>query len=280
MRRARGPLPQRVSRRETQPWTKAAPLKFNDQWEASADGTASYPDRKRAHWYVIDLPSDGSLAAKLSVDATSAKADIGFEVLDSGFNVRAAQTDEDEGQPKMERDVSNLRAGKVYFHLWALKRADVADYKLKITYSPTKAGIDPRGSFPYTVPNPPALAAVPAEDDSPQKVASHPRPGHPHADPPKPPIDNTPPLDPKAVHGIITEFGQGGGGIKITINRGNTANIEEGWEGYLIDHTTKKMLANSNFKVSKVKNDECEATVKLSLDDVQANKSVVLKPPK
>jgi hypothetical protein len=266
---------------ETQPWSKATPLKFNDSWEASASGTASFPEKKRAIWYVVDLPSDGTLSAKLSVDATSPKADIGFEVLDYGFNVRAAEQDSDAGQPKKSRDLTDVRTGKMYFHLWAVNRTDIADYKLRVTYVPTKPGVDPRSGWPYTVPNPPAFASV-GEDDSPQKPVAIHHPGHkPPADPVvKPVVDKPDPIDPKAVRGSITEFSATGTGVKITINRGNSANVEEGWEGYIVDHATKHALQNGGFKISKVKNDESEAMVKVPLDAVQANKSVVLKPPK
>ena len=70
------------------------------------------------------------------------------------------------GSAKDTLTVTDNRSGKTYLHVWALKRTDIADVAVKVSYAPTQSAsappprVDPRGSFPYTVPNPPQLAMV------------------------------------------------------------------------------------------------------------------------
>jgi hypothetical protein len=268
------------------PWTSAKKLKLTDNWEASTEGSVSFAKQERAKWYVLELPNPGKITARLSMDPLTTGADVGFEILDAGFNVNAGPlNDDDIGQDKKVREVAEARAGRTYFHVYTLGRGDNADFKLRVKVDPQEiAGTppppppsdnaDPRSTFPWTVPNLPALAAVPPKDDTPT--------GKHRASPP-PDEDEKPavvadPADGARVRAGILESSQTASGVRIVINKGSDAGIEEGWVGYVIDPDTKRSYSKGAFKIKKVKSDESEGVVGLTLDQVQRSKQVSLKP--
>jgi hypothetical protein len=268
---------------ETEPWSSAQTLRLGENAEVSADDTVSFPKRSRADWYVVDLPVPGKLNVKLRMDPLTTGADVGFEILDAGFNVVARPIDDNDlGQDEKIREVQNARAGKTYIHVYALNRLDEADYRLRVRFTPkedistrppTDEGeptADPRNTFPWTVPNLPALAQVPKEDDAPRRGRA------PVVEP-----DDKPVVEPEVqpvvgVKARIIEFATSGRGVKIVLNKGVEHGIEVGWEGYVVDQRSRP-LPNGAFKVRKVTQDECEGLVALHLDQIQSNRSVVLK---
>lgn len=274
---------------ENEPWSGAKKMKLTDNYEASGDGTLDFAKRERARWYVLELPAPGSISARMTMDARTTGADLGFEILDGGYNIVAqGQNDDDLGQEKKLREVKEARAGKTYFHIYALGRGDIADYKIRVKYEPKQTTVrtitppaddgDPRSSFPWTVPNLPPLAAVPPSDDTP-KAGRRP-PKDDIDDPPPPPTEAPDPAAGAPVRGTIIEFSKSGSGVKITINKGGDAGVEEGWTGYVMNNATKRSLPKGSFKIKSVKSDESEGVTGLTLDQVQANRTVWLKPAK
>lgn len=274
---------------ENEPWTSAKKLKLNDNLESSAEGSVSFPQRERARWYVLELPAPGAITARLNMDPRTTGADVGFEVLDSGFNVNAqAQNDDDIGQEKKVREVKEARAGKTYFHVFALGRTDQADYKLRIKYDP-KQTLTPRQAPPPSdggeprsaIPNLPPLAQVPAADDTPRSGGKRVVRETDDRPPPTPlPVEPDDPAKDAPVRATITEFSKSGTLVKITLNKGSDSGIEEGWTGYIMDTATKRSLPKGAFKIKSVRSDESEGTAGCTLDDVQRNRTVYLKPPK
>jgi hypothetical protein len=274
---------------EKEPWTSPDKLTINANGEASGEGTIAFPQDKRAKWYSVELPVQGDLQAKLTFDAQNTGADVGFEILDSGFNVVAApQSDDDIGQAKKVRTVKDARAGRTYIHIYALGRADILEYKLRLKYDP-KAGAPPPPPqpqvenpgvvFPATVPNLPPLAAIPGAPPPKKGEPVVVKPPEPTPTPQVPTPPTPPPIEGKV--GEITEFGTSGSGVRIVINKGAEAGVEEGWEGNVLEAASgnKKLLPKGSFKVKKVKDDESEGIVNLTLDDIQRNRKVVLKKP-
>jgi hypothetical protein len=277
---------------ESDPWSSATKLTLKDNMEASAEGQVAFPRRERAKWYVLELPAPGAVSAKLTMEPLATGTDVGFEILDEGFNVRAeAQHDDDIGQEKKERKVADARAGRMYFHIFTIGRNDIADYKLRVRYEPKQTGSrtvvqkdpsDPRSTFPWTIPNTPPLAAVPPSDDTPRGRRPVAVKEDPEEEKEKPVKSDDPALDisTPTVRGQIIEFSQSGGGVKITINKGADAGVDEGWTGYVMDNASKKSFPKGSFKIKKVSNDESEAVTNVTLDIVQHNRTVYLKPPK
>jgi hypothetical protein len=271
---------------EKEPWTSATKLKLTENGEASTTGAVSYPKRERAKWYVLELPSPGGIRAKLKMDAVSTGADVALEILDSGFNVLDGPTDDNDiGQEEKIRSVKDARAGRMYFHVYTLGRTDAAEFRLRVYYDPKPTGDgttvvadepsgDPRASFPWTVPNLPPLPAVPAKDDAPTKGRRPPR-AEPQEEPTPVVVDEAAGAKVKA---NIIEFATQGSGVRILVNKGSDAGVEAGWTGYVVDKSGRS-LPKGAFKIKKSRNDESEGVVGLTLDQVQANRSVVLKPP-
>jgi hypothetical protein len=198
--------------------------------------------------------------------------------------IAQATDDNDIGQDEKVRRVKEARSGRMYFHVFTLGREDNADYRLRVRYEPvvtanatvpTDEPSDPRSSFPWTVPNLPPLPAVPAADDAPRSGGRRPRPEVPDE---PPAVVEHDPAEGAKVRANIIEFAKQGSGVRILVNKGSDAGVEQGWTGYVVDKKGKS-LPKGAFKVKKTKNDESEAVVGLTLDEVQANRSVVLKPP-
>jgi hypothetical protein len=261
---------------KTQPWTAAKEITLNDRLEGEGKGELNYANRARARWFSIDLPYDGELALVTTFDADNAGADIGVEILDEGFNVRAQGTnDDDEGRPKKVRSAKDLNKGKVYVHVYVLGKKDSLDFRVRAQLKPILRDVAPAG-FPGNIPNTPMIAAVPATDDAPRRGGGKtpPKPPEPK---PVPVVEDT---EVGSVKARVLEYSESGDRVKLTINRGSDNGIEKGWTGYVIDSATKRRLSGSDFTVNVVKPQECEGTAKISLSQAQAHRQVVLKPAK
>jgi hypothetical protein len=262
---------------ESAPWEKATKLSLNDNLEATAEGEISYPKRVRAKWYVVELPAPGKLTARLSTETTVKGTDVALEILDAGFNVVAeGQSDDDVGQSKKTREAKDARQGKSYIHLYALGRNDQAGYTVRLKLDPkpqaraeAPAPSEPvadRTQFPWTVPNLPALPQVKGGGGG---SASPPPPVAP------PPPTEPPPPAGKTVRASIVEFGDSGSGVRIIVNKGQNAGLDNGMEGDVV--SGGKALPTGHFKLRNCKADECEAVVpKATMDQIQANRAVVI----
>ncbi len=259
---------------ETTPWEHPSKLSLNDTLEASAEGELSFPKDKRARWYVVDLPAPGKITARLSLEPQAKGSDVGMEILDAGFNVNVeGQNDDDLGQMKKAREYKDARQGKSYIHLYTLGRNDAVAYTLRIHFdpkpqaareAPVEVASADHTTFPWTVPNLPALPPV--------------RGGGGGGKPEPPP----PPPDPNAgfnlVRATIVEFSDTGNGVRIIMNKGTNASLDAGIDG---DVTAGgKPLQSGHFKIKSCHADECEAVVRATMDQIQANRNVVLKIPK
>jgi hypothetical protein len=121
----------------------------------------------------------------------------------------------------------------------------------------------------------PEIAAVPPADPAPRRTSGG--SGKPRPDRTKPDGGDKPDKPVAgSVRGSIAEFGEEGGGVRIVINKGEDDGIEVGWTGYIVSKATKKKLPGSNFTVKTVRSAESEATVGVSADEVQANRTVIL----
>lgn len=258
---------------ETTPWEKPSKLGLNDSLEASAEGELAFAKDKRARWYVVELPAPGKITARVSVEPQAKGSDIGMEILDAGFNVNAEGiNDDDVGQMKKAREYKDARQGKSYIHLFTVGRNDAVGYTLRIHFdpkpqaareAPVEVASADHTSFPWTVPNLPALPPVRGGGG-----------GKPEPPPPPP--------DPNAgfnlIRATIVEFSDTGQGIRIIMNKGTNASLDAGVEGDVMGGG--KPLQSGHFKIKSCHADECEAVVRATMDQIQANRNVVLKIPK
>jgi hypothetical protein len=259
-----------------EPWASAKRVSLDDNFEGKADGSVSFPRRERARWFLIKLPIEGALEAKLTLEPVTKGADVGFEILDAGFNIVAKDNEEEQGQLKKERKVVNVARGDTYLHVFTLGRPDEADFKIRVRFVPSGQPDNPT-AFPGNVPNAPELAAVPTKDDTPTRT----KPRAETKPEPKPQTAPKPTDEKGTVIATISQFGEAGNGlIHITINKGTAANVDRDWEGYVIQTASGKKLPGSDFVIKKADSTESDAFVKASMDDIQRNRRVAIKPPK
>ncbi len=257
---------------DNQPWNKNKKVQLDERYEAKVDGTASYPKRERAKWYAIELPAEGKMTATLSIDARVPGADLGFEILDAGFNVVSKDVD-DELQPKKERVADNVTGGKAYIHIFTLKRPDEADYTLRVKFAPSLTAVTTKPEVGPTedIANVPDLPLVPPVDPKRRPTG----PTRPHHEEPKEP----PKKEVKGVAAQIVEFGTKEGKVRIIINKGSEQGVDAGWKGFIVSAKTKGKIESSEFTISKVKATESEALVGVGMDIVQQNRGVMLLKP-
>ena len=68
------------------------------------------------------------------------------------------------------------------------------------------------------------------------------------------------------------------GGLVITVDKGKNQGVEPGWKGSVLN-SSGKPLQGGEFQVTKVRGGEAEGKVSLSVDQIAANKKVLLSPP-
>lgn len=277
-------------------WEKPTVIELDEDLEAEADGELSYPARRRARWFAVDLPEPGRLAVQLSYlplgnqgdeEFVDDPFDVAFEVYDASHRllVRADNEESDAGERKKQRTVEDLASGRYLVHVYLQRRLDEAEYNLRLQLK--RGAIASSTDFPRDVRFPETLPQVPVVDDTP---APPPRPrcrgrrcGN---DDRKPPRNNA--SGPKAekdeeiasgtaMQGRITGVRVVEGGTRITINRGSTHGVAKGWKGRVVSKSGAG-IANGSFTISQVKANESYATVNATGDAVTAAAYVRISP--
>jgi hypothetical protein len=264
------------------PWRKPTVLQLDDQGEAEADDTVSYPKRSRARWFAVDLPTGGQLEVQVQTEPQGDRdVDLAFEVLNESYEVlvRADRDEEDAGEETKTRKLVKLRPGRYYIHVYAQRRLDEADFTVGLGFRPGESAAA-RTNFPASVPFVGSLPDVPAVDDAPPPAPiAHKCKGpkcKKHA-PPPPAADDTPP--PKAVRarvaGIVSSKS---GSTEIRIDRGSAQGVAVGWKG-AVESRDGKAIPGGTFEVSRVTPAESFGTVRASASSVTEAKYVRLRPP-
>ncbi len=300
-------IPQHSGYKTKSPWKKPKPLVFDDKLEAKAKGELSYADYKRAKWLAIDLPEDGILVLDLEFAPTDDAGDatVAMEVLDAGFNVIAEDEDapvqaadapdegedgdeeeedgdedsgdDSSGETQKNKTLPDLAPGRYYVHLFLTKRLDAAEYKLAVKFEPVVKEV--ASGFPKDVAWVPALPIVPPEDDAPppaeKKPEKKPCKGKDckKRDPKPPKPEPEEPASTGAVSARVIDVKVGsGGGTDITIGAGTDQGLTSGRKGSI------NGVKNGGFTIASCGNRSCKASVKASVDEVNASsKKVTIK---
>jgi len=263
---------------KAKPWKKAKTLKFDEKSEAKAEGDLSYPEQRRAAWFVVDLTQPGQLDLKLEIvppgEGTNEDFDLGFEVLDPG-NRSIARSDlqegEDAGEIQKSKSLLDLEPGRYMIHLYLQGRMDAADYVLRATFKPLNTV--GKSDFPAQVAFPGALPMVPLQDDTPKNYKPTPtttvvtvKKG-----PPKPKVEKEPP-PPTTLNARIIGMQVVGASTQITIGRGTSAGAVVGMKGKIVGVPT------GSFTLAACNERTCTATVSATPDQIKSAGSVVLTP--
>ncbi len=260
------------------PWKKAKQLKFDDKGEAKAEGDLSYPEMRRAAWFLADLPSNGDLDVRVEItppgDAVNDNFDLGMEVLDPG-NRSITRWDLEEGGEAGElnkvKNLKDLFPGKYLVHIYLQGRLDTADYVLHLAFHPTAAQLA-KSDFPAQVPFTPALAMVPVADDTPKSyhppapvVVTHTVHHKGPAPPPPPPPAQT-------MSARIIGLQVVSGGTQITVGRGTASGAAAGMKGKV------NGVPSGGFTLTACNERTCTATVSATPDQIKGSGSVELTP--
>jgi hypothetical protein len=267
---------------KAKPWKKAKTLKFDDKFEAKAQGELAYAEYKRAVWYVADLTAAGQLDIKLEItppgEEVNEEFDLGFEVLDPGNRVIARsnkEEGEDTGEVQKSKSLLDLEPGRYMIHLYLQDRRDSCDYVLRAAFKPvTTVG---KSDFPSQVAFTPTLPMVPLQDDTPKGwknpatpttvvVKHRPKGGGGKTPPPPPP----PPTTTKSARIIGMQVV--GGGTQITIGLGTAAGAAVGMKGKINN------VATGTFSLAACNERTCTATVAATPDQIKGSGSVTLTP--
>lgn len=264
--------------KKPQPWKKAKTLKFDDKLEAQVEGDLSYPDYKRAAWFIADLAQPGQLDVRLEItppgDAVNDDFDLGFEVMDPEFRTIAKSDLEDSeaGDLTKTKSLLDLEPGKYYVHLYLQGRLDTADYVLKAVFKPmSTVG---KSDFPAQVAFVPTLPMVPLQDDTPKgfkpdkpTVVTIRRPSKGQSKPP-------PEAKPAAASLSARIIGMQvvGGSTQITVGRGTSGGATVGMKGKIVG------VATGSFTLAACNERTCTATVSATPDQIKGSGSVVLTP--
>jgi hypothetical protein len=269
---------------KSKPWKKAKNLAFDDDWEAKDDGDLSYPDRDRAEWYELDLPSHGELTVKVEIEppdeATNDAFDLALEILDPGFRVigKSDLEDEDAYELTKTKTLFDLEPGRYYVHLYLQSRLDYADYQLRVEFKPSGGGGTYKSDFPAQVAFLPTLHMVPLDDDTPKGyraprtvttkvIRKRPRRR------PKPETTEAPP-PPTTVSARIIGIAVVPGGTQVTLGRG-TASTPPAVDGM----KAKISGVPGVVAIERCNERTCKAVVKATPDQItKGGSKVVLSP--
>lgn len=275
-------IPQHNGYRETttKPWKKFKTLKFDDKGEAKADGDLSYPDRRRAQWYGLDLVNPSNLSIKLDItppgDAVNDDFDLGMEVLDPA-NRPVVRKDLDEGDSQHDlnkgADLKDLQPGHYLIHLYLQGRLDTAEYTMHATLK-SAASAEYKSDFPSQVAYVGPLAMVPVTDDTPKNykpptstpvIVTHTH-HTPIATPPPPPKVTT-------VSARIIAVATGSSGTTITVARGTAAGAHNGETGKVVG------VSGASFSLANCNERACQATLTgVTPDQINHSGQVQLDP--
>jgi hypothetical protein len=281
-------------------WKKPTVLKFDEDYEAEADGELSYPKRQRTRWYAVDLPDDGKLEVQLmaaplglqpgetEIEDMDDPFDVGMEIYDEGYKVltRADRDDEDVGERSKSRTVEQVRRGRYLIHLFLQRRLDEAEFTLRVKLN--RGSVEAETDFPRGVAFVDALPVIPAFDDSPEPEKPRCRgskcgkPADKPADKPKDEVKSTPTASTPAAGSmkvkIVVVRGLSSGGTEITLNRGSAQGVAAGWTGKVVTKSGAAIDGGS-FTVLSVKTTTSSARVSLSQDAVKQAGNAILKAP-
>jgi hypothetical protein len=296
-------VPQHAGYKSKSPWKKAKPISLAEGNQGKAKGELDYADYKRARWYTVELPSDGTLDVAMQYQPLddAGSSTVALEVYDAGFSLLSededapvaaaardgdgdedddadggddedegedADDDEGSGETQKQRSLPGLAAGRYYVHLFVTGRMDSAEFEVQATFTPV--ALPRETDFPRQVAWLPALPIVPLEDDGPppEKVTSKPSKGGSKGGgkkPATPPPADDAPASTGAVQAIVISVAAGSSGAVITINAGTNAGLAAGRKGTLAG------VKNGAFTLSSCGERTCKASVSATVDEV--NKS-------
>lgn len=284
---------------------KGAKLIELEDGEGEVRDIVTYPGGDRVDWKVIELPEGqkGDLRIRLRYRSARPGMEVVFAVFDQWFH-RVARTKRKKSKSQRGKKRATVKGatGRYYIQIYAPTRMDAASYKLSIRFKERKLPHIPTDEEMLAeVEEPPELPAIPepaapaagggaqaagggpagggaAPAPAPAPAAAGPGgPGAGGATEPGAGDTVEPPAGP--LKAKVVKLRASSGGVVVTLNRGKSDGVDRGWSGQVLLGDTDNPLADGVFKIIKVTKRESKAKIKLTIDQVKANRRVLLTPP-
>ena len=271
------PVDQNINSGEDAWYKDAVDIELDNKGHGRDVDKVTYPGGDRVDWKRVELPEglEGTLKIKLRFTPPRPGLDLAYIVYDSKFRrVARAKPSPDRGTRTKKLSIKDAR-GRYYIQVYAPRRTDAADYVLTVEFSGKPAGVKSLVlDAGINVDDPPTLPAV---DPSIYADAGVGRPRIDATPPPDAAVDAAPKriIDGLIINRVVATTKR----VKITINRGDNFGIKRNWKGHVLQRDTGAPLAGGEFTIGKVTKRESEATVTLSIDQVEANTNVQIFEP-
>ncbi len=255
------------------------------RWRSSRD-VVTYPGGDREDWKVLEIPEGtppGNLSVSVKFTNPRPRLDVAFQVYDQ-YMKRIGRAKPSKGDTLADRGIegdsktvkiNGVTPGKYFVRIYAHRRTDAGKYRVTAKFSEKKLVVSLGDT---EIPEPPKLAAVPDVPipvDAGPVVVEEPKPCP--NDPNRMQPDCTDKVEP--MKGRIVEYTVSArGGIVITVLRGTNDKVDKGWKGRVVDKSGNK-VEGGDFVVTSVNAKKSKGKVTLSVDQVKANKQVILSPP-
>jgi hypothetical protein len=284
----------------------AKKIKIEDNEGRSRKDIITYPGGDRVDWKVFEIgtpPADdkkkddkdaappapdvtGTLKVTLRWKPPRPGLDLAFDVYDQYFHrIGRAKPNKSGAKRSKKVTIKDAGSGKYYVMVYAPRRMDAGTYRVHVKFQPGDGGGPVAAApTPGDVPDPPTLPALPeATADAggttppgggttPPGGGTTPPGGGTTAPPPPPP-------PPPEVKGRVVKYVvAASGGLIITIDKGKNQGVEPGWKGSVLN-ASGKPVQGGEFQITKVRGGESEGKVSLSVDQIAANKKVLLSAP-
>ena len=265
--------------------------------EGSAIDIVTYPGGDRVDWKKVELPEDfaGVLQVRLMFQPPRDGLEVSFEVYDASFErVAVADPPPGTGARMVEAEVVPAFGGIYYFHIFAPTRRDAAEYMLAVRKQRQDVSAyidDDDGGVLPRIPDPPTLPAIPTGDTEVAERGGGQQGGgqqgggglqgggEPAPSPdPEPPEEPEKALEPVRARVVTYQLGSDGAVI-LTVNRGTNDGIERGWSGQMMMGSSGRPLRGGTFTVTRVTSGEAVGQARVSVDQIRANREVLLAPP-
>lgn len=275
--------------------TGAHKIKLDDDGEGHDRGIVTYPGGDRVDWKVVTVPDGaiGKLKIKLKWKPPRPGLDLALMVYDAKYE-RVGRVKPDPGTKDYDKKltIKDAAGGKYFIQVYAPRRVDAGTYRVSVDFDPDDDAMAAAQSADggagdeseSAIPSPPTLPAIP----EPGAVATTGTggttgtTGTPTTTTPTPPVTDPATTEPavEPMRARIVRFQiTGGGTALITVDRGKNAGVGRGWKGQILVGGSSTPLSGGEFTVMRVTSKEATGKVSVSVDQIKANRAVLLAPP-
>lgn len=270
----------------------AQEIELDDDGEGDDRDIVTYPGGDRVDWKVVEVPEGkiGELEIELEWDPPRPGLDVALMVYDANYD-RVAQAKPDPGTKDRDKDVTveGAKGGKYFIQVYAPRRIDAGSYRLSVDFDvdddamaeAAQGSGEQGGGAGHPIPSPPALPAIPepgAETGTETATTGGTETGTTETGT-ESTETTTEVATVEPIRARIVRYQIRGGSALITVDRGKNAGVDRGWKGQILIGSSATPLNGGDFTVMRVTSKEATGKVNVSVDQIKANRAVLLAPP-